>query len=989
MSHEVVYTSAPRGLKPGTRGFCTVAATQGISPPLADRLEALSGYRHLFSADDARPGSNPVNYSHLSIVVGGRPYHVLSRIADAGVDYTQRTNMFAHHVALEASELSSGGPAWVMSQPGFFETNWDAEPKILYSGRTPALGEASPAVCDHWHGLVGDAGWAGVLAETTAATKAQAAWVLFEPGQDLLPLVAEALALLPPAQRWDVTFSTFFTKLPPGVDCQWRFVPGDSDEAKAASRVQGALVLDLRRSLSRAVGGELVEVARTGKVATTYSKEAARISPVKTAQRRSKTSPAAASTFGVAPREVVSQATTRSRPISAPRRRVTIPSKVFWPCMSAAACVLLFAGFIRSPAITNDDSATFEVGKNGKFTAAASGFPAPTMILESELAFPDGVSFDVATATLGGEPAAGTGGVYRFEITARNFLGSNSKALALTVNEPPEITIEGKETFTVGKKLSRITVKASGWPKPTLSVAGAPLPSDVAFDVQSGVLSGTPMPGTGGKYNIAFMASNGVGRVVRDFTLNVDEPVPPKITVADKRTDLVMITSPKAAAFTVGRVESFKVTASGSPPPRLTHEGKLPNGVSFNDGVLSGTPVEGAVGTYPIRFTASNGIGSDGVQNFTLTVNEPVPPAAAIAENVSESNGNARRDRICLQLPDFSEGPNHDFEVLTNLGFDDASSSKVKLALDSWKEVVDDGHELTIEPADGQLADWGIRRTTPSNPLSTGRAIGTFRIKDGGLLFKWDSDYPPLRNCVLSVVGEGRTATYYLRKAVELDPESLEFNDVLHTVKVHDLGGRLDPIREKLLYLRVTSNDETPGTLRPDVARVNKPVCLTISPPFAPSWSIQVKSELILKNDEVSIKMSNWVVSPTPSGSRNKPIALSISKCQDQIKEEHAKQKRAQAEHDEAEKELETLAEPMPGFLDPEQKRRAALLSKANEADATVQQALERMKQWNKLETFLKKQQNALRFTIYYKIGEYEIVLADTPLARAAPDAAK
>jgi hypothetical protein len=39
-------------------------------------------------------------------------------------------------------------------------------------------------------------------------------------------------------------------------------------------------------------------------------------------------------------------------------------------------------------------------------------------------------------------------------------------------------------------------------------------------------------------------------------------------------------------------------------------------------GTLSGTPAAGHGGTYNISFTASNGIGANAVQNFTLTVNQ-------------------------------------------------------------------------------------------------------------------------------------------------------------------------------------------------------------------------------------------------------------------------------------------------------------------------------------------------------------------------------
>lgn len=82
------------------------------------------------------------------------------------------------------------------------------------------------------------------------------------------------------------------------------------------------------------------------------------------------------------------------------------------------------------------------------------------------------------------------------------------------------------------------------------------------------------------------------------------------------------ITSANSTAFTIGTTGSFTVTATGSPSPAITEAGALPDGVTFNasTGVLSGNPVAGTAEIYPITFTAHNGVGSDAVQNFTLTV---------------------------------------------------------------------------------------------------------------------------------------------------------------------------------------------------------------------------------------------------------------------------------------------------------------------------------------------------------------------------------
>jgi hypothetical protein len=79
------------------------------------------------------------------------------------------------------------------------------------------------------------------------------------------------------------------------------------------------------------------------------------------------------------------------------------------------------------------------------------------------------------------------------------------------------------------------------------------------------------------------------------------------------------LTSADSATFTEGSTGSFTPTASGTPTPTITESGALPGGVTFSGGVLSGDPT--ATGTFPISFTATNGIGNPAVQDFTLTVN--------------------------------------------------------------------------------------------------------------------------------------------------------------------------------------------------------------------------------------------------------------------------------------------------------------------------------------------------------------------------------
>lgn len=278
MSHELHYTSVPRGLKSGSVGFSTVAQTAGLPAPIADRLEGLSGYRPVYPPGSPSVGLNPAVVSHLKIAIGGHSFDVFSRIAFAGLDYSERGNNYAHHVAIEAHERPDAGPAWLASQARFLDAAWSGEPRVLPTGRAVPQGDRAPAICRAWADRFGDAGWAGVLAEAFLEDPKRPAYVVFEPGRDLLPLMVEALALIPPARRWDVTFSTYFTGQAQGLVCLWRGVLRDSPEHDQARRLPNSLILD-PNTAATASGAALVDQARTGIAPAPAKKPNARPSP--------------------------------------------------------------------------------------------------------------------------------------------------------------------------------------------------------------------------------------------------------------------------------------------------------------------------------------------------------------------------------------------------------------------------------------------------------------------------------------------------------------------------------------------------------------------------------------------------------------------------------------------------------------------------------------------------------------------------------------
>ncbi len=277
MSYEILYTSAPSGLKPGSSGYCTVQGSRGIPAPAVDLLESLSGYRHVFTPGSPDATHNPVNWGHYLIRIAGRVEHVLSRVGDCELDYTGRSNKLAHHLVVDAPTTATlpGGPAWFLSRPGLMYDQWDGTVSHLGTPRIPPPERRTAGQCAAWGGATGDAGWGGVLAEAFLAAPERKVFVVYAPGTNVLALFEEAIALLPEHRRWDVTFATYGAALPKTVDCLWSGIVAGSPEVAQSHRFVNALRIDLTIRPSRASGGPLVELARTG-VSSTPSRSSTR-----------------------------------------------------------------------------------------------------------------------------------------------------------------------------------------------------------------------------------------------------------------------------------------------------------------------------------------------------------------------------------------------------------------------------------------------------------------------------------------------------------------------------------------------------------------------------------------------------------------------------------------------------------------------------------------------------------------------------------------
>ena len=99
--------------------------------------------------------------------------------------------------------------------------------------------------------------------------------------------------------------------------------------------------------------------------------------------------------------------------------------------------------------ITSASTSTFTAGQAGTFAVQSTG--RPQCALSETGPLPPGVTFHDnrhGTATLAGTPAAGSGGTYKFTITAANGTTDATQSFTLTINQAPTVIYSGTIRLT-------------------------------------------------------------------------------------------------------------------------------------------------------------------------------------------------------------------------------------------------------------------------------------------------------------------------------------------------------------------------------------------------------------------------------------------------------------------------------------------------------------------------------------------------------------
>jgi hypothetical protein len=376
-----------------------------------------------------------------------------------------------------------------------------------------------------------------------------------------------------------------------------------------------------------------------------------------------------------------------------------------------------------APYINSDNAYTFTVGTDDSFDIRTSGYPTPSITCDPLPSGLDLYNNGDGTAQISGTPAAGTADVYHITVTASNDVGDDyTQEFTLTVNEAPAITSDDSCTFTTGIYDDYFTIETANFSSsPTISVDS--LPSGLSLDDYgdgTADIWGKPDYGTADVYHITITASNGIDDdVTQDFTLTVNEGVP-------------TFTSDNSHTFTAGVSEWFEVRASST--STLTCD-ELPDYLSFTDwgdgeARIAGTPDLGTGGVYSITITASNGVGPDATQEFTLTVNE----APAITN---------------LNIAAFAEGNPGEF-TFTTTGYPKPAISSVG-SLPTGVSLVDNGNgtaTLSGTPAAGTGGAYPIT-------ITAGNSIGSAATQYFTLTVNRPPTIDSENHCTFTVGTEG------------------------------------------------------------------------------------------------------------------------------------------------------------------------------------------------------------------------------------------
>jgi hypothetical protein len=237
-----------------------VLRSPGIRSALEHQLEKISVFEH------SKCNKGRQTYAYRQIQIREKTYYALSRVSDAGNDYSGRTNFLAHHLVFEKEELPELSPADILlNWPGWCQ-NWSGDPReeavdIQSLQQTQAI---KPPV-QLWKEQA-----AGLDGALKLANDTQSALTLRSQGcsdEMLLQLIGEVFAVRAAYNKsyrytWTTSFSVGLATASNAKNFKWLVLRASDDYALSSS----GTLMDLDAPLSGGVQAdeELTAIASEG-----------------------------------------------------------------------------------------------------------------------------------------------------------------------------------------------------------------------------------------------------------------------------------------------------------------------------------------------------------------------------------------------------------------------------------------------------------------------------------------------------------------------------------------------------------------------------------------------------------------------------------------------------------------------------------------------------------------------------------------------------
>ncbi|WP_078004317.1 autotransporter domain-containing protein [Izhakiella australiensis] len=238
-------------------------------------------------------------------------------------------------------------------------------------------------------------------------------------------------------------------------------------------------------------------------------------------------------------------------------------------------------------------------GGSGPYTYSASGLP-------------PGLSLNPASGEVSGSPVSA--GTYTFQITATDSASySVNASYTLVVNALPPSAAPVSEVIATDSSDNLITLPLSGGE--ATSVAVVQPPSHGTATAVGLKIRYTPLRGYAGSDSFTYTATNNFGTTQ-------------EATVTLTVNPAVLTLSPAAGALpraTVGTAYSQTFSVSGGSAPYSWHlSGNLPDGLTFADGELKGTPLAAASVAFTLQATDANGASAQSTWQLEINAAAPV-----------------------------------------------------------------------------------------------------------------------------------------------------------------------------------------------------------------------------------------------------------------------------------------------------------------------------------------------------------------------------